>query len=107
VRPKATNIRQDDTHRLIPFRYREEGGLGRLAEDDHQLTSHETVVNSIGSTRTKKSLRVKAKLGKKQYETGKTIADEQMDQRNIKCGDVNPQWDYTVYPRTQKKKAEK
>jgi hypothetical protein len=31
-----------------------------------------------------------------------------MDQlNNIKYDKVNPQWNYTIYPRTQKPKAEK
>jgi Rhodopirellula transposase DDE domain len=71
------------------------------------LVSYETVVNLIGSTRTKKGLRVKAKLDKKQYETGKKISDDEMDQLNIKYDKVNPQWNYTIYPRTKKKKDQK
>jgi hypothetical protein len=71
------------------------------------LVSCETVVNLIGSTRTKKGLRVKAKLDKKQYATGKKISDDEMDQLNIKYDKVNPQWNYTIYPRTKKKKTEK
>jgi hypothetical protein len=71
------------------------------------LVSYETVVNLIGSTRTKKGLRVKAKLDKKQYETGRKISDEEMDQLNIKYDKVNPQWNYTIYPRTQKPKVKK
>lgn len=67
------------------------------------LVSYETVVNLIGSTRTKKGLRVKAKLDKKQYDTGKKISDDEMDQLNIKYDQVNPQWNYTIYPRTKKK----
>jgi Rhodopirellula transposase DDE domain len=68
---------------------------------------YETVVNLIGSTRTQKDLRVKAKLDKKHYETGKKISDEEMDQLNIKYDKLNPQWNYTIYPRTQKEKVEK
>jgi len=71
------------------------------------LVSYETVVNLIGSTRTKKGLRVKAKLDKKHYDTGKKISDDEMDQLNIKYDKVNPQWNYTIYPRTKKKKDEK
>ena len=50
---------------------------------------------------------MKAKLDKKQYETGKKISYDEMDQLNIKYDKVNPQWNYTIYPRTQNKKAEK
>jgi hypothetical protein len=30
-----------------------------------------------------------------------------MDQLNIKYDKVNPQWNYTIYPRTQKPKVKK
>lgn len=68
---------------------------------------YETVVNLMGSTRTKKGLRVKAKLDKKQYDTGKRISDDEMDQLNIKYDKVNPQWNYTIYPRTKQEKTER
>jgi hypothetical protein len=61
----------------------------------------------IGSTRTKKGLRVKAKLDRKHYDTGKKISDDEMDQLNIEYDKVNPQWNYTIRPRTKKKSAEK
>lgn len=71
------------------------------------LVSYETVVNLIGSTRTKKGLRVKAKLDRKRYETGKKISDDEMDQLNIKYDKINPQWNYTIYPRTKAKPDKK
>ena len=69
--------------------------------------SYETVVNLIGSNRTKKGLRVKVKPDRKQHDTEKKISDDQMDQLNIKYDKVNPQWNYTIYPRTKKKPSEK
>ena len=69
--------------------------------------SYETVVNLIGSTRTKKGLRVKAKLDRKQYKTGKKISNDEMDQLNIKYHKINPQWNYTISPRTKKKSDKK
>jgi hypothetical protein len=73
------------------------------------LVSYETVLNLIGSTRTKKGLQVKALLDKKKYKTGKKISDEEMEKLNIKYhyDSPNPQWNYTIYPRTNKKKSEK
>lgn len=71
------------------------------------LVSYETVVNLIGSTRTKKGLHVKAKLDRKHYATGKKISDDEMDQLNIEYDTVNPQWNYTIRPRTKNKSAEK
>ena len=35
--PKTTYLRQDDTHRLIPARYRDQSVLARLADSDEQL----------------------------------------------------------------------
>ena len=35
--PKVTNVRQDDTHRLIPFRYGDKSVLERLIDDADQL----------------------------------------------------------------------
>ena len=67
---------------------------------------YETVLNLIGSTQTRKGLRVKAKLDKKHNETGKKISDEEIVQLNIKYAKVNPQWNYTIYPRTQNEKVE-
>jgi RES domain-containing protein len=35
--PKTSNVRQDDTHRLIPSRYGDESVLARLANNDEEL----------------------------------------------------------------------
>ncbi|NNN17726.1 MAG: ISAzo13 family transposase, partial [Thermoplasmata archaeon] len=62
------------------------------------LDSYATVVSLIAGTRTKGGLRVKAKLDKRVY--GKEeITDEQMAKLNIVEHEVNPQWNYTIYPR--------
>jgi hypothetical protein len=37
VIPRTTDLRQDDTHRLIPSRYGDESALGRLAESEDEL----------------------------------------------------------------------
>jgi hypothetical protein len=83
------------------------GLADHFEKEDPAMHKTNTVVNLIGSTRTKKGLRAKAKPDKKQYETGRKISDEEMDQLNIKYDKVNPQWNYTIYPRTQKPKAKK
>jgi hypothetical protein len=66
-----------------------------------------TVVILIGSTRTRRGLRVKAKLDKRHYETGKKISDKEIVQLNIKYDKVNPQRNYSLYPRTQNEKVKK
>ena len=63
------------------------------------LTSYETVVNLIGSTRTKTGLRVRVKLDPKFYEPGVKISDEAMEQLNIKQHRIHPVWNYTIAPR--------
>lgn len=68
------------------------------------LISYETVVNLIGSTRTKAGLRVKAKLDPKFYEPGIKISDEEMGQLNIKPHTVHPVWNYTIGPRAETRK---
>lgn len=66
------------------------------------LVSYETIVNLIGATTSKQGLRVKAKLDKKNYEKGKKISDEEMDELNIEYDKVNPQWNYVIKPRKNK-----
>ncbi len=68
------------------------------------LTSYETVVNLIGSTKTRKGLSVKAKLDQKNYPKGQKVTKQQMEELNIKYHKVNPQWNYTISPRTPKTK---
>lgn len=73
------------------------------------LVSYETVVTLIGTTTTRKGLKVKARLDKKKYEKGVKITDEEMENLNIEYDAVNPQWNYTIKPRkkTNKKKVPK
>ncbi len=64
------------------------------------LVSFETVVKIISATTTKQGLRVKAVLNKSRYETGVKISKEQMSQLNIKPHQQNPEWNYSLLPRT-------
>ena len=66
------------------------------------LVSYETVLNLIGSTRSKTGLCVNARLDRNVYETGKKISDEQMEQVNLKAHRTHPKWNYTISP-TQRK----
>ena len=63
------------------------------------LLSYETVVNLIGSTKTKTGLRVKAKLDSGLYEAGIKITDEEMDQIQLTQHRTYPQWNYTIATR--------
>jgi hypothetical protein len=62
------------------------------------LTSYEVVLKLIGSTTTKKGLKIKAKLDTKTYEKGIKISDPEMEEINIKFGKVNPKWNYVIKP---------
>jgi Rhodopirellula transposase DDE domain len=64
------------------------------------LTSFETVVNLIGSTRTRKGLRVKARLDKNTYPTGLGITKAEMKRLALRRADFHGDWNYQVDPRT-------
>jgi Rhodopirellula transposase DDE domain len=63
------------------------------------LTSFETVVNLIGSTRTRKGLRVKAHLDKNSYPTGLGITKTEMKRLALRRDDFHGDWNYQVDPR--------
>jgi len=47
------------------------------------LSSYETIIKLIGSTKTKKGLKIEARLDERDYETGIKILDEDMAQLKI------------------------
>jgi len=63
------------------------------------LVSYEAIVKLIGATTTRKGLKVKAKLDKKNYAKGKKISDKDMDKLNIKYNKIHPKWNYIIKPR--------
>lgn len=65
------------------------------------LVSHETVVNLIANTTTSTGLRVKAKLDKRSYETGKKVPKAVMRGLNIERDDFHGEWNYTLSPREE------
>lgn len=62
------------------------------------LENYETVVKLISSTTTKKGLKVKARLDKKNYKKGRKITDQEFDEINLKFAKKFPQWNYTIEP---------
>tara|TARA_B100002003_G_C13583727_1_gene302543 strand:- start:25 stop:276 length:252 start_codon:yes stop_codon:yes gene_type:complete len=60
------------------------------------LVSYQTIVNLIGSTRTKAGLKVKARLDRKVYRTGQKITDKQMEEVHLKPHRTHPKWNYTI-----------
>ena len=62
------------------------------------LESYETIVKLIGATRTKKGLKVKAKLDKRTYKKGVKVPDEVFDRIKISKHTKRPKLNYTIAP---------
>jgi transposase len=62
------------------------------------LTSHEVVVNTIASTRTRTGLRVGAELDTSAYPTGVTVSKAQLEALPIHRHDTHGAWNYTIHP---------
>ena len=60
------------------------------------LRNYEMILNLIEGTKTKKGLKIKAKMDKKIYELGKRISEKQIEKINILDHKINPQWNYTL-----------
>jgi hypothetical protein len=90
--PPGTSKWNKIEHRMFSFI--------RMNWKGEPLVSFETVVKLISATTTKQGLRVKAILDKGRYETGVKISAEQMSQLNIKPHKQNPEWNYSLLPRT-------
>jgi hypothetical protein len=62
------------------------------------LLTHEIIVNLIGSTTTKRGLKIKAKLDKRKYEKGIKISDEKMREINLTRSEFHGEWNYQIAP---------
>lgn len=62
------------------------------------LTSHETILNLIGSTTTTTGLSVTAQLDTSPYPTGVKISDRQMRQLPITRDSWHGEWNYCLHP---------
>ena len=65
------------------------------------LRTFETVVRLIGSTRTKKGLRVRAKLDKRKYKKGLKVADSTMKNLALHPDEFHGDWNYELRPRLE------
>jgi Rhodopirellula transposase DDE domain len=63
------------------------------------LVDHETIVQLIGSVRTRAGLVVKAGLDTRQYEKGIKVTDAEMGRLLITHSDFHGEWNYTLHPR--------
>ena len=62
------------------------------------LTSHEVVVNTIASTRTRTGLRVQAQLDTGSYPLGVSVSKQRMDALPIEHHRAHSAWNYTIQP---------
>lgn len=62
------------------------------------LVSHEVMVNLIGSTTTRKGLKIRAELDENEYQTGIKTSDNKIADVNIKKEDFHGEWNYKIYP---------
>ncbi|TDE17823.1 hypothetical protein E1289_35895 [Actinomadura sp. 6K520] len=64
------------------------------------LTSHQVVVNTIASTRTRTGLRVEAELDTGSYPTGVAVSKAHLQSLPIERHDRHGDWNYTIRPQT-------
>ena len=62
------------------------------------LTTHETVVNLIGATKTRTGLKVHAEHDTRHYPTGIKISDTELKTFPIIGHEFHPEWNYTITP---------
>ena len=67
------------------------------------LASFETVINLISATKTRTGLNIRAVLDESHYEKGLSITDEEMQKLRLRKHEHNPQWNYTLCPRSKVK----
>ena len=65
------------------------------------LASFETVINLISATKTRTGLNIRAVLDESHYEKGLSITDEEMQKLRLRKHEHNPQWNYTLCPRSK------
>jgi hypothetical protein len=65
------------------------------------LRTFETVVRLIGSTRTSKGLRVRAKLDKRKYPKGVSVSKAEMTSLSLHQHDFHGDWNYELRPRSR------
>ena len=67
------------------------------------LRDYETIVNLISKTTTAKGLKVKCRLDRRKYPTGRKVTDEEMKNINLERHRFHGDWNYTIKPRLAKK----
>lgn len=62
------------------------------------LVSHETIVNLIAATTTRKGLKVVAELDSSHYPTGIKVTDKELKAIQIKRDEFHGEWNYAILP---------
>ena len=62
------------------------------------LDSYETALKYIRTTTTATGLKVRARINRRQYETGERATDDEMVSLNLAQHSTHPQWNYTLNP---------
>ena len=66
------------------------------------LVDYETIVNLIARTTTAKGLKVKCRLDRRKYPTGRKISDEEMTRVNVVRNTFHGEWNYVIKPNSVK-----
>ena len=64
------------------------------------LRTFETIVETIGNTRTQAGLRVRARLDKRTYKKGLGVSKQEMGALSLRRDDFRGEWNYELQPRT-------
>ena len=62
------------------------------------LVSVETIVNLIGSTRTRPGLSINTAVDTTTYEKGRKISDDELEKLNLKRNAFHGEWNYEIHP---------
>jgi len=65
------------------------------------LVDRVTIVNLIGSTKTKEGLNIRCELDSKTYPKGIKVPDVQLEKVKLKKHKFRGDWNYTIYPNTK------
>ena len=68
------------------------------------LTDRVTIVNLIGSTRTKEGLNIRCELDTNNYPKGIKVSDAQMEKVKLEKHEFHGDWNYTIYPSKSNKR---
>lgn len=69
------------------------------------LLDRATIVNLIGSTKTKEGLKIRCELDTKTYPKGIKVPDAQLEKVNLKKHKFHGDWNYTISPDTKRERT--